>query len=80
MSDDKKIDVVQATDDAVKVGSDIMANPKGFWKSKTFWFNIVVVAIHYLGLLPPSATIPAGVAGNVALRLISSGQVSLTGK
>ncbi len=76
----KKVDVAQVTEDAVEVGSAIAANPKGFWKSKTFWFNAILAATHYFGFLPPQATVPVGIAGNVALRLISSQPVSITGK
>lgn len=77
---DIKLDPTQVTEDAVAVGTQIASNPKGFWKSKTFWFNIITVGLHYVGVLPAHATPSVLVAGNVALRLISNGPVSLTGK
>lgn len=77
---DVKIDPAEITEDAVSVGEQVIANPKGFWKSKTFWFNIITVGLHYAGFIPPNSTAPVLVAGNVALRLISSSPVSLSGK
>lgn len=74
------LDPAQVTEDAVEIGQNITANPKGFWKSKTFWFNLIAAGLHYTGLLPSNALVPTLVAGNVALRLISSDKVSLTGK
>lgn len=74
------VDPKQVVEDAVEVGTDIKANPKGFWRSRTFWFNIITVAFHYAGFIPASATPSVLVVGNVALRLISSDPVSLTGK
>lgn len=77
---DVQVDPAQITEDAVEVGAQIEANPKGFWRSRTFWFNIITAGLHYTGLLPAHATPSVLIAGNVALRLISNGSVSLTGK
>lgn len=74
------VDQTQVVNDAVAVGSQITANPKGFWKSKTFWTMGLIVAAHYFGLLPAHATPYVATGTAVALRLISSDPVSLTGK
>lgn len=75
-----QLDPTQITEDAVSVGSQVAADPKGFWKSKTFWFNLLIAVTHYAGFLPAQVAVPVMVAGNVALRLVSSGPVSITGK
>lgn len=77
---DQKLDPLQVADDAVAVGSQIAANPKGFWKSRTFWTMGLIVAAHYFGFIPPHATPYVATGAAVALRLISSDKVSLTGK
>lgn len=74
------VDPVQVENDAVTIGEQVLASPKAFWKSKTFWFNVLTIGLHYSGYIPPAATAPVLVAGNVALRLMSSGAVSLVGK
>lgn len=77
---DVKVDPAQVEQDAVVVGAQVVANPRGFWRSKTFWFNVITAALHYTGIIPAPYVVPVAVGGNVALRLISSGVVSITGK
>lgn len=77
---DPKVDPAEVVKDAVAVGSQIAANPKGFWKSKTFWIMSLIAAAHYFGFLPPQATPYVATGAAIALRLISSGSVSLTGQ
>ncbi len=77
---DTKLDPTQVVEDAVAVGTQVAANPKGFWKSKTFWTMGLVIAAHYFGFLPPHATPYVATGAAVALRLVSDGKVSLTGK
>mgnify|MGYP001577101090 CR=1 FL=1 len=73
------VDQKQVVEDVVQVGQVIIANPKGFWKSKTFWIVLTVVTGHYFGLIQANASpyILAGAA--IALRLISKDEVTITG-
>ncbi len=80
MADETKIDPIQVAEDAISVGQEVAKSPRGFWKSKTFWTVGLLVAAHYFGFINPHAT-PYLIAGAAAaLRLISTGKVSLTGK
>jgi hypothetical protein len=64
-----------------------MATKKSFWKSKTFWFNIIGLGLTYglpaLGVpLPvdPVALIGALSAGNIGLRAVTKEPVAIIGK
>jgi hypothetical protein len=64
-------------------------DPKPIWQSKTFWFNVIATGLDVLaltelgGILPKEAaayiTVLQGI-GNILLRRISSGPVTLTGR
>lgn len=53
---------------------------KSLLQSKTFWFNLVTLAVTVGGFLPPKYAAPVLAVGNGLLRLISSGQVTLFSK
>lgn len=55
---------------------------KAFWRSRTFWFNIislgVLAAQGQLGVdLPPNVAGPILAVGNLGLRAISGGGLSV---
>ena len=52
-------------------------NGKSIFKSKTFWFNLITFALTTQDLVPPKYAPVIGLAGNLALRLISSEPVSI---
>ena len=52
-------------------------NAKHLLYSKTFWFNVITLAVTIGGVLPAKYSAPVITIGNVALRLISSGAVNL---
>lgn len=54
-----------------------MNEKKNILKSKTFWFNVLGIAAAYGNLLPPKYAVPVVTAGNIGLRLISEGAVTL---
>ena len=51
---------------------------KNILKSKTFWFNITAAVVHYSGSLNPKYAVPVAAVGNILLRLLSSGEVTVT--
>lgn len=60
-------------------------DPKPIWQSKTFWANLITVAIAVTtaigGLIPESAAVVATIVGvlNIALRVLTTQPVTLTG-
>lgn len=50
---------------------------KHLFRSKTFWFNVLTLAVTIGGILPPKYSAPVLTIGNVGLRLISNGAVNL---
>lgn len=42
----KDIDVIETAKDAVEIGEDVVVNPKGFWRTKKFWLDLVTSAAH----------------------------------
>lgn len=61
--------------DSAAIARAAVAAGKAFYKSKTFWFNVLVIGGHYLGLLPASVApyLPYLLGGaNIALRAVTS--------
>ncbi len=48
------------------------ATAKSLLNSKTFWFNVIAVAVTASDFVPAKYSVPAASIGNVILRLISS--------
>lgn len=42
----KDIDPIEAAKDVIEVGEDVAVNPKGFWRTKKFWLDIVTSVAH----------------------------------
>lgn len=58
-------------------------NTKAFWKSKTFWFNVLTLGIAaasgQLGVqIPPHVAVPVVAIGNVILRTMTNQGISTT--
>lgn len=58
-------------------------NTKAFWKSKTFWLNVlslgVAVAGGQLGIpIPPHIAVPILAGGNLILRTMTNQGISLS--
>jgi hypothetical protein len=51
---------------------------KPFWKSKTFWLNVLAVAAAYAGYLPVETAAWAVPLVNVLLRFVTNQGVTLT--
>lgn len=45
---------------------------KNILKSKTFWFNVLTLAVTVSGFMPAKYAAPVSAIGNVILRLITS--------
>ena len=53
---------------------------KSLFKSKTFWFNVVATVVHFSGFVDPKYAVPVAAIGNIILRLLSSGEVTIAGQ
>jgi len=70
------VPTAQAIADAEAVIAAANAAPKPFYKSKTFWANVLVIGGHYFGYLPPQVT-PYVLAGaNILLRFLTVGPIT----
>ncbi len=52
---------------------------KSLFKSKTFWFNVTAAVVHFSGFIDPKYAVPVAAVGNIILRLLSSGEVTVSG-
>lgn len=56
-------------------------NTKPWWRSRTLWFNLLMLSVDAasgkLGVhIPPNVAVPILTAGNIGLRLITTQPVS----
>lgn len=73
------VDPTQVVDDVASgVKAAITADPKPFYKSKTFWFNALALGSHYFGYLPPQIGIPVVAVTNLILRTVTSKPVTIS--
>lgn len=70
----------QAIDSGATVAKEAVAAGKGFWKSKTFWANVVLAGSAYVGYLPADIAPYVVVGVNLILRYLTTGPISVTGK
>ena len=54
-----------------------MNDSKNVLKSKTFWANVLGLALTVGGLLPQKWAVPVIAVANIGLRLISSGDITI---
>jgi len=76
-----KIDKIVAIDDAGNVIKAAVAASKPFWRSKTFWFNVLGVGMHYTGAVPASVApyvVPLLGTMNIILRGVTTQPVTIT--
>ena len=59
------------------VKKEIEMKPKSFWKSKTFWVNVLTLGAEVAGVLPVGWAIKALPIINIGLRLITNQPVTL---
>ncbi len=50
---------------------------KPIWKSKTFWFNALALAVTAAEILPPKWAGPVAAIGNIGLRIVSGQPIRL---
>jgi hypothetical protein len=56
-----------------------VASAKSLFISKTFWFNMLSLAVTIGGLLPDNLAVPMVAVANIGLRIISGQPVRLWG-
>lgn len=52
---------------------------KSIFTSKTFWLNLLGLAAHVGGIVPPKYSVPIMAVVNIANRFVTSTPVSVTG-
>ena len=55
-----------------KLRKESEMDSKGFWKSKTFWLNLLSLAGTLGGVLPEKYALPTLAVVNIALRFVSN--------
>lgn len=58
-------------------------NTKAFWKSKTFWLNVLSIGLAAVGgrlgiPVPPHIAVPALAIGNLVLRTVTNQGIGTT--
>lgn len=72
------INADQVINDVATVAKDaVHADPKPFYKSKTFWANTIAVGANYVAAAPPKYAVPALAGLNVLLRFLTTQPVSV---
>ena len=66
------VDLNQVVDDSSNVAKAAISGGKEFWKSKTFWLNVLLVVAHYAGYLPPKVALPVAAGANLAVRVLTT--------
>lgn len=52
---------------------------KPIYQSKTFYFNLAMLAVTVAGALPPKYGVPIASVGNILLRFLTDSPVTVTG-